>query len=68
VFKKLEELSEKVLLRFLPATTASASCPCGSYPYNGPCYYYVACGLTGRKKCLCKNGGASITCYACVQE
>ncbi|MEU7930616.1 hypothetical protein [Micromonospora echinofusca] len=68
MFKKLEGLSERVLNRFVPSTVASASCPCGSYPYTGPCYYYLPCGMTGTKKCLCKDSASYIQCYACVEQ
>jgi hypothetical protein len=70
MFKKLEQLSDRMLNRLVPATTASASCPCGSYPYTGPCYYYRQCSSGGSRprfqQCLCENSAAKITCGPCL--
>ncbi|GAA1737130.1 hypothetical protein [Luedemannella helvata] len=63
--KKLEELGERMLSWFVPKSTAAASCPCGSYPYTGPCYYTVQGGSDVQykhKDCYCAQSAAIIIC------
>lgn len=65
MFKKLESLSDRVLNRFVPKAEASASCPCGAYPYTGPCNYVLQCGGGLHKHCYCAQSAAIVSCGAC---
>lgn len=65
MFKKIEELSDRLLSRFVPNSSAAASCPCGSYPYTGPCWYYLDCGGGLHKDCYCAESSAILYCYEC---
>jgi hypothetical protein len=65
MFRKLEELSDRMLSKFVPATSAAASCPCGAYPYTGPCYYILPCSGGQHKQCYCADSGRIVSCGAC---
>jgi hypothetical protein len=65
MIKKLEELGDRLLNRFVPASKAAASCPCGPYPYTGPCWYYLSCGGGLYRDCYCERSAAYIWCSVC---
>jgi hypothetical protein len=65
MFKKLESFSDRVLNRFVPKAEASASCPCGAYPYTGPCWYYPSCGGGLHRDCYCAQSSAILQCSTC---
>ncbi|WP_203858594.1 hypothetical protein [Plantactinospora mayteni] len=65
MFEKLEMLGDRLLSKFVPTTSAAASCPCGPYPYTGPCYYYPSCGGGLHRDCYCANSAQIIECTGC---
>ncbi|MFI7532045.1 hypothetical protein [Streptosporangium sp. NPDC049376] len=65
MLNKLGVLGDRLLSRFVPASSAAASCPCGSYPYTGPCLYEIPCGGGLTKLCLCEDSARRITCSVC---
>ncbi|ACZ85538.1 hypothetical protein Aros01_09420 [Streptosporangium roseum] len=65
MLEKLEMLGDRLLSRFVPATTAAASCPCGSYPYTGPCWYTLSCGGGKHQDCYCTDSARYISCSSC---
>lgn len=65
MIKRLEKLGDRMLSRFMPRTTAAASCPCGPYPYTGPCNFYPNCGGGLYRECYCANSGATVRCGPC---
>lgn len=65
VLDKLRYLSDQLLSKFVPAAEASASCPCGAYPYTGPCYYYPSCGGGQHRDCYCADSARIIRCSGC---
>jgi hypothetical protein len=66
MLKRLEKVGDRLLSRFVPNATAAASCPCGPYPYTGPCYYWQYCGNGYYRLCYCERSAAYIACSACV--
>lgn len=67
MLKTIERLSDRLLNRLAPQTTAAASCPCGSYPYTGPCWHYPTHTCTGgrHRDCYCADSGRITSCSEC---
>jgi hypothetical protein len=60
----LQSLSDRLLDRFVPNSTAAASCNCASGA-AGPCFWIEYCGGGMYKDCWCKDFARNVGCTGC---